>query len=139
MQDTKELVALLGAALGRLRTAIPQDPGVISLTKQFDQWQRRHGPIEEGSSNVEVSSLLSHRTKEARVELVVNQAKIQVDLDKAREIVGMLQGAIEAAISDQLVYQFLTKKVGLTDAQASAALLDFRELRQGSRDIVNPS
>jgi hypothetical protein len=86
-----------------------------------------------------VSSLLSQRTKAGRVELSVNGQLTQMDLPKAREVVGMLQGAIEAAVSDQLLFAFLTgPNVGLTSEQAGAALLDFRELRQGSRDVVHP-
>lgn len=89
--------------------------------------------------DVTVTSLLSRSTKEGRVELSVNGDVIQMDLDKAREIVGMLQGAIEAAVSDQLLYQFLTKEsIGLSNEQASAAMVEFREMRQGSRDVVRP-
>jgi hypothetical protein len=90
-------------------------------------------------TNVVVSSLLSRRTKEGRVELALNTESTQMSLDKAREIVGLLQGAIEAAVSDQLIYAFLTTKVGLDPERATAALGDFRELRQGSRDVVNPN
>lgn len=91
------------------------------------------------NTDITVSTLLSSRTHTGRVELAINGELTQMDLDKAREIVGMLQGAIEAAVSDQLIYQFLTSKVGLSDEKASLALLDFRELRQGSRDRVHPS
>lgn len=87
----------------------------------------------------EVGSLLSQRTKEGRVEIAVNGERTQMDLDKAREILGMLTQAIEAAVTDQMLYAFLTTKVGLSDEKASMALLDFRELRQGSRDTVHPS
>lgn len=90
-------------------------------------------------TSIVVSSLLSRRTKEGRVELALNTESTQMDLDKAREIVGLLQGAIEAAVSDQLIYTFLTTKVGLDPERATAALGDFRELRQGSRDAVNPN
>jgi hypothetical protein len=50
----------------------------------------------------------------------------------------MLQAALEAAVSDTLLFAFLTTKVGLAPEQAAAALLDFRELRQGSRETVWP-
>lgn len=88
---------------------------------------------------IEIGTLLSQRTKHGMVEVAVNGERTQMDLDKAREILGMLAQAIEAAISDQLLYQFLTQKVGLSDEAASAALLDFREMRQGTREIVRPS
>lgn len=90
-------------------------------------------------SRLTVGTLLSARSKEGRVELALDGALCQMDLDKAREVVGMLQGAIEAALTDQMLYHFLVTRVGLSDDDAGRALLDFRELRQGSRDTVHPS
>lgn len=89
-------------------------------------------------TNIEIGTLLSQRTKQGMVEVAVNGERTQMDLDKAREVRGMLDGAIEAAVSDQLLYAFLTTKIGLSDEAASMALLDFRELRQGSRSAVYP-
>ena len=52
----------------------------------------------------------------------------------------MLVAAIEAAISDTLIYQFMKEKVGIVEEERLAKiLLDFRELRQGSRSTVWPS
>lgn len=89
-------------------------------------------------TDITVSTLLSARTKEGRIEFTLNGELTQMDLDKAREVIGMLQGAVEAAISDVLMYRFLTEKIGLEPDRASAALIDFRDLRQGSRDFVHP-
>lgn len=97
---------------------------------------RSKGPT---STDITVSTLLSSRTKEGRIDFTMNGELTQMDLGKAREVVGMLQGAIEAAISDELLYRFLVEKVGMEPERASAALIDFRELRQGSRDVVYPS
>lgn len=91
------------------------------------------------STDITVSTLLSQRTKEGRVEFSLNGEFTQMDLGKAREVVWMLQWAIEAAISDELMYRFLTEKIGLEPERAAGALVDFRELRQGSRDLVHPS
>lgn len=90
------------------------------------------------NTTIEIGTILSQRTKHGVVELVVNGHKVQMDLDKAREVRGMLDGAIEAAVSDGLIYAFLTSKIGLPENAAAAALLDFRELRQGSREVVFP-
>lgn len=90
------------------------------------------------NTDITVSTLLSARTKEGRIDFTMNGELTQMDLDKAREVVGMLQHAIEAAISDELLYRFLTEKVGMEPEKASYALIDFRELRQGSREIVRP-
>ena len=89
-------------------------------------------------TDITVGSLLSSQTHEGRIELVMNGEITQMDLDKAREIVGMLNGAIEAAVSDAFVFKFLTERVGLEANAAAAALLDFREMRQGSRERVHP-
>jgi hypothetical protein len=94
------------------------------------------GPV---GTDITVSTLLSSRTKEGRIDFTMNGELTQMDLDKAREVVGMLQGAIEAAVSDELMYRFLVEKVGLEPDRASAALVDFREMRQGSRETVYPN
>jgi hypothetical protein len=94
--------------------------------------------IEPGTT-IEIGTILSQRTKAGMVELALNEASTQMDLDKAREVLGMLQSAIEAAVSDQLLFAFLTTKIGVSPEQAARALLDFRELRQGSRSTVFPS
>lgn len=93
-----------------------------------------------GSANADitVNTLVSARTKTARIDFTMNGELTQMDLDKAREVVGMLQGAVEAAISDELLYRFLTEKIGMDPERAGMALIDFRELRQGSRDVVRP-
>jgi hypothetical protein len=90
-------------------------------------------------TKIEVGTILSHRTKEGMVELLVNEERVLMELPKARLVRGMLDGAIEAAVSDQLMFKFLTEKIGLPEAAAARALLDFRELRQGSRSTVFPS
>jgi hypothetical protein len=94
---------------------------------------------EARTDEVAFSTILSSRTKTGMIEFSFNDAMSQWDLDKAREIHRMLGEAIEAAVSDTLIYAFLVGKVGLSDEQASRALLDFREIRHGSRDRVHPS
>jgi hypothetical protein len=89
-------------------------------------------------TDITVSTLLSSRDHTGRIDFTLNGELTQMDLGKAREVVGMLQRAIEAAISDELLYRFLIEKIGLEPDRAGAALLDFRELRQGSRSTVYP-
>ena len=93
-----------------------------------------------GSSvdDITVCTLLSSQTKEGRIEFTLNGELTQMDLPKAREVVGMLQGAIEAAASDQMIWVFLTTRIGLDEGKAAAVLADFREIRQGSRSLVHP-
>jgi hypothetical protein len=87
-------------------------------------------------SNIEIATILSNRTKEGMVELVVDSHKVQMDISKAREVFHMLGEAIEAAISDTIIYKFLKERIGLDEDKAAIVLLDFRELRQGSKDTV---
>ncbi len=95
----------------------------------------REGPA---STDVAVSTLVSSRTGKGMIDLALNGELTQMDLDKAREIVGMMQQAIEAAISDELLMRFLTEKVGMTGPAAAVALMDFRETRQGTREVSRP-
>lgn len=90
------------------------------------------------NTTIEIATILSQRTKEGMVEFILNGEKAQMDLPKAREVLGMLSGAIEAAVSDTLIYKFMTERVGLDENRAAQMLLDFRELRQGSRSTVWP-
>lgn len=115
--------------------AFHQDDGEV-IDMQGIALRSKGGP---SGTDITVSTLLSSRTKEGRIDFTLNGELTQMDLDKAREVVGMLQGAIEAAISDELMYRFLTEKIGLEPERASHALVDFREMRQGSRDLVYPS
>jgi hypothetical protein len=95
-------------------------------------------------TRIELGSIYGAHTRQGLVEMTVSRddqtIKVQMDLDKAREVSGMLLGAIEAAVSDGLLMHFLTShKIGLSELQAGRALLDFRELRQGTRETVWPS
>ena len=90
-------------------------------------------------TKIEVASIYGVQTKQGMVELVVGREKVQMDLAKAREVRDLLTGAIEAAVTDGLVMAFLMTKIGLPFDAAGRALLDFRELRQGSRSTVYPS
>lgn len=111
---------------------------VVDLHGIAIQAERLDGTIVDADTTIEIASILSARTKQGMVEFVLNGEKTQMDLGKAREVRAMLDGAIEAAVSDGLIYAFLTTKIGLDEDVAGAALLDFRELRQGSRKTVYP-
>lgn len=99
--------------------------------------------------DIQIGTLLSNRTKQGMVELQITeqnedgfpsqQIKTQWDIRKAKEIRDMLTEAIEAAISDTILYKFMHEKVGLSEDKAAMALLDFRELRQGSKGTVYPT
>lgn len=88
---------------------------------------------------LEIGTILSNRTKEGMVEFKLGgKVESQWDISKAKEIHRMLGEAIEAAVSDTLIYKFLVTKVGFDEEKAARVLLDFRELRQGTRGITFP-
>ena len=97
-------------------------------------------------TNIELASILSNRTKEGMVELLLQninddgfpakEIKIQMDITKAKEVHRMLGEAIEAAVSDTIIYKFFREKVKFDEEKAVMVLLDFRELRQGSKKTV---
>lgn len=85
-----------------------------------------------------IGTILSQRTKEGMVEFAIGDAKNQWDISKAKEIHRMLGEAIEAAVSDTLIYKFFVEKVKIPEEKAAMMLLDFRQLRQGTRGITFP-
>jgi len=87
---------------------------------------------------ITIGSLLSSRTKQGLVEFVVNDERLQFPLDKAREIYEMFGGAIEAATTDQIVYEIMRDK-GLPEPAVLAILGEMREKRQGSKGTVYAS
>jgi hypothetical protein len=91
------------------------------------------------TSDITIGTLLSSKDSTGRVEFSINGDVTQMDIAKAREIALMLGQAIEAAISDEIMFKFLTERIGLEPAKASMALNDLREYRQGSPDRVYPS
>ena len=94
---------------------------------------------DDGLTFIEISTLLSARTEEGMVEFQLNDERTQWDLPKAREIHRMLGEAIEAAVSDGLIYRFLVQTIGLSKEAAAGMLVEFRKLRQGSYETVYPS
>lgn len=85
-----------------------------------------------------LTTILSTETKKGRVCLYIDNKQIaQWDVDKAREIHRMLGEAIEAAITDEMIFTFFKTKLNLDDNSAIAVLRDFREIRQGDKGITN--
>lgn len=97
-------------------------------------------PKEERVKNhtLSIGTILSNRTKEGMVEFQIDDHKMQWDIPKAKEIYGMLGGAIEAAVSDTLIWKFFTDEFGLDEDRAAMILAKFREIRQGTRGTVFP-
>lgn len=91
------------------------------------------------TSSVEIGTIVSAQTGRGMVEFSLDGKRAQWDVPKAREILGMLHAAVEAAITDEMLVRFLTEKVGLPKERAVLALRDFRVMRQGSLDTVYPT
>jgi len=99
---------------------------------------RGHAP-DTPDDAITVSSGFGQASQRGFVELTLNEQLSQMPASKAREVGLMLLQAAEAATSDEIVVGLL-KKIGLTDpAQYGAILMDLRELRQGTRDVLYPS
>lgn len=90
-------------------------------------------------ADISISTLISSKTGRGMIDFSMNSELTQMDLDKCREIIKMLMEAVEASISDELLYKFLIEKIGLPERAALTALMDFREMRQGSKGTVYPS
>lgn len=88
---------------------------------------------------IEIGTILSHTTGRRRIEVSIGSEVAQWDVGDAKKIAASLMEAIEAAISDELIFKFLTEKVQLSPEKAAMLLVEFRELRQGSKEAVNPS
>ena len=88
---------------------------------------------------LEIGTIISSTHGRARVEVQIGTEVAQWDIGDAKKINAMLTEAIEAAISDELIMKFLTEKVGLPADKCARLLIEFRELRQGSKGTVNPS
>lgn len=87
--------------------------------------------------SLEIGTILSHKTKEGMINFKIEGSiEAQWDIPKAKEIHRMLGEAIEAAVSDTLIYKFFREKIGFDEQKSSMVLMDFRELRQGSRETV---
>lgn len=88
---------------------------------------------------VEFASIYGAKTKQGLVEMKVDDDSILLTKEKAREIRGLLDGAIEAAVTDELLMRFLIERIGMDERVAVHALRDFRIMRQGSPDTVYPT
>jgi hypothetical protein len=136
-----EVPAVVYAAVKALMMRAGREDAINDTTARIDM-QGIALTVKAGTdlaAEITIGTLLSSLTHEGRIEFAVNAEIVQMDLTKAREVVGMFHEAIEAAVSDELIHKFLTQRLGLDPSRAAMALLDFRELRQGSVDSVHPS
>ncbi|MGH9238769.1 MAG: hypothetical protein ACRD3G_12090 [Vicinamibacterales bacterium] len=72
--------------------------------------------------------------------IVVETANVmlQLDIPSAQRVAMNIFGCAEAAISDMTVFHLLTEGVGLDFKKAGRLLIELRERRQGTRDVVFP-
>jgi hypothetical protein len=94
----------------------------------------------EAYDDVQVTSGYGADTKRGTVELTVNNERTQMDTKKAREVGLLLLQAAEAAESDEMFMTLLTR-LGIPEEdheRRGLILLDLREIRQGSRELVRP-
>jgi hypothetical protein len=87
---------------------------------------------------ITVASGFGHTSQRGNVELTVNDQVVQMDVKKAREVGLMLLEAAEAATSDEILSTLLAR-LGLGPEARGRALMDLREIRQGTRGTSWPS
>ena len=82
---------------------------------------------------IHVSTLVSAKTKEPKVDIVDEEAewRVQLTVAEARALALNILQAAEAAVTDGFVYDWVTKVIQAGDAEAGSVLNDFREYRKG--------
>jgi hypothetical protein len=94
---------------------------------------------EQGTDALTISSGFGQKSQVGFVDLTVNDTRIQMPIEKAREVGIMLLNAAEAAASDQM-FVTLLQKSGLDNPETvGGVLLELREIRQGTKGISWPS
>jgi hypothetical protein len=93
---------------------------------------------EKDIDEVQVGSSFGSVTRRGLVEFTLNDQRSQMEPAKAREVGLMLLEAAEAATSDE-IFVTLLEKIGIGIEAAGAALIDLREIRQGTRGTSWPS
>jgi hypothetical protein len=110
---------------------------VEAFRSQAQQVLDLRAPLTRGDEYFEVASGYSHAKNTGHVKFKTGTLEHQFDPKKAKQIGHWLVEAAEAAIADQVAMTLLREKVGITDAtRLGAILLDLREIRQGTRDVV---
>ena len=81
-------------------------------------------------THIFVTSLVSSKTLEPRVQIELGDIKTQLSASKAHEIALMILTASEAAVSDAFLVKFMVDKTGApVDGAMGIILNDFREFR----------
>lgn len=86
-------------------------------------------PAAGSSELIQVSSLVSHRTRKPIVEFHWGKERGQIDAkDAITHAINVLEAA-EAAQTDAFLFEFATKRLLFTEQQAAALIADFRAYR----------
>lgn len=92
-----------------------------------------------GGTEFHIGTLVSNRTKEGLVEVILGDEKVQMPPAQAREIGAWFIGAAEAAETDAFIVEFMRKTVGVDDAMAVNILVHLREYRLRSANLPGTS
>jgi hypothetical protein len=95
------------------------------------------GDYPKDGHSVTIGSMFN-TSHEGIVEIIVNTERMQMPIDKAREVYGMLGGAIEAAITDEIVWKAL-EEMKVPEHAIGGFIMRLRDSRQGSTGVVYPS
>lgn len=131
-------VMVMDEVLHLLKLAGASDQLIKKVTAHAEHLMdyRSKSAREDEATGLIVQSGLSTTTGRGFVELTVNDQRIQMEAQKAREIGIMFFEAAEAAISDEVWSTLLKDKIGVDDPEQRAVMLaNLREIRQGTRGV----
>lgn len=93
-------------------------------------------PLTREDDDFQVASGYNSAKSRGHVSFKTGTIEHQLEPKKAKLVGHWLIEAAEAAINDTVVMEFIKTKVGIRDARLGQILLDLREIRQGTRDVV---
>ncbi len=105
--------------------------GIVSADEQL-LLQELHQIVvrlESAGDRFEVTSVISHRTSRALLDVVWLGQLAQLEPVKAREVAWMLLEAAAVAEAEAHLFRFMTQAVLLEPDRAAAMLADFRRYR----------
>lgn len=79
---------------------------------------------------VMITSLISHRNQRPRVDIQVGEVHTQVDAETAIDIARNIMEVAVGAYADAFIFNFLTEKIDMGQAQAAGIVGEFRGYRE---------
>lgn len=88
------------------------------------------GEYEEGTVGILIDSGYGANTKQPFVSLQIKDAVIQMSPEEARKIAQQLNECAEGALSDAMIFEFITQRLGAAPEAGYGIIMEFREFRR---------